>query len=156
MSQRHRYFLSRYFFIHADCVVIRPAGLGYSSSPERRFRLEVSIEERYEQRECVSHINGYKINRAQPLSTANEILMNAIWRFLTLREYVDADHNLTSWGKVLVKVIAALNGRPELEEAAIVAVELIRLGVLNWDEKMFPYQGAPIRGEREFPILSND
>lgn len=96
---------------------------------------------------------SFIVNFAQPLATINEILMNSIWRFLALREYVDADHNLTSWGKVLVKAITALKGRPELEEAVIVAVELIRLGVLNWDEKMFPYQGAPMRGEGKFDVM---
>lgn len=46
--------------------------------------------------------------------------------------------------------MAALKGRSELEEAAVVAVELIRLGVLNSDINMFPtYNGAPMRGERE-------
>jgi hypothetical protein len=65
-----------------------------------------------------------------------------------LREYVDVDHNLTPWGKVLATTITALKGRPELEEAAVLAVELIRLGVLNSELGMFPYNGAPMRGER--------
>jgi len=43
--------------------------------------------------------------------------------------------------------ITALKGKPELEEAAVVAVELIRLGLLNSDLDMFPYKGAPMRGE---------
>ena len=93
-------------------------------------------------------------NVLQPLNTTDEILFNSIWRFLALRDYVDANHNLTQWGKVLVTTIAALNGKPELEEGAVVAVELIRLGVLNWDLGMFPYNGAPMRGERESQYYS--
>jgi hypothetical protein len=90
-------------------------------------------------------------NVLQPLTTTDEILLNSIWRFLALRDYVDANHNLTQWGKVLATTIAALEGKPDLEEGAIVAVELIRLGVLNWKLDMFPYNGAPMRGERKSP-----
>ncbi|KAJ4355560.1 uncharacterized protein N0V89_003578 [Didymosphaeria variabile] len=91
-----------------------------------------------------------------PLSTTDEILYNSIWRFLVLREYIDHNHNLTAWGKVLKTAITALKGKPELEEAVVVAIELIRLGVLNWDLDMFPYNGAPMRGEtrdRQFNLL---
>ncbi|KAK3213851.1 hypothetical protein GRF29_28g1203786 [Pseudopithomyces chartarum] len=91
-----------------------------------------------------------------PLSTTDEILYNSIWRFLALREYVDNNHNLTAWGKVLKSTITALKGKSELEEAALVAIELIRLGVLNWDLSMFPYNGAPMRGQekdKQFNLL---
>ncbi|KAH8725801.1 temperature dependent protein affecting M2 dsRNA replication-domain-containing protein [Phaeosphaeriaceae sp. PMI808] len=81
------------------------------------------------------------------LSTPDEFLYNSIWRFLALREYVDAKHNLTAWGKMLVAVVAGLKGKPDLEEAAVIAVELLRLGNLNSDINMFPnYNGAPMRG----------
>jgi hypothetical protein len=97
-------------------------------------------------------------NLVQPLSTEAEILHNSIWRFLALREYVDDKHNLTAWGKVLAKAITTLKGDPSLEEAAVVAVELIRLGVLNSDINMFPtYNGAPMRGDGTYclPRTSN-
>jgi len=81
------------------------------------------------------------------LNTTDEILYNSIWRFLALRDYVDSNHDLKDWGKVLVKVMASLKGKPELEEAAVLAVELLRLGVLTSDINMFPsYNGAPMRG----------
>ncbi|KAI8932015.1 hypothetical protein NX059_010909 [Plenodomus lindquistii] len=84
------------------------------------------------------------------LNTTDEILYNSIWRFLALRDYVDSDHNLKDWGKVLVKVITALKGKPELEEAAVLAVELLRMGVLTPDINMFPsYNGAPMRGSTQ-------
>ncbi len=58
---------------------------------------------------------------------------------------------LTPWGKVLVKIIASLKGKPELEEAAVIAVELLRLGVLTPDINMFPsYNGAPMRGSSKY------
>ncbi|RAR07197.1 XPG N-terminal domain containing protein [Stemphylium lycopersici] len=77
-----------------------------------------------------------------------EVLYNSIWRFLALREYVDIKtHSLTQWGKVLAAVIAGLKGKPEHEEAAVLAVELIRMGLLTSDITMFPtYNGAPMRG----------
>lgn len=88
-----------------------------------------------------------KKNLGAPLLTSDEVLYNSIWRFLALREYVDAKHNLTAWGKVLVAAITGLKGRPELEDAAVIAVELLRLGSLNADITMFPtYNGAPMRG----------
>ena len=79
------------------------------------------------------------------MTTKEEILYNSIWRFLHLQEYVDSNHKLTPWGEVLATTIAALNGKPELEEAAIIAVELARLDLLN-ARYMFNYGGAPMRG----------
>ena len=84
------------------------------------------------------------------LSTTDEILYNSIWRFLALRQFVDSSHNLTPWGKVLVKIMAGLKGKPELEEAAMLAVELLRLNILTADIHMFPtYNGAPMRGNSQ-------
>ncbi|RMZ71139.1 xpg i-region [Pyrenophora seminiperda CCB06] len=89
-----------------------------------------------------------KKNPKNPLSTAPEILYNSIWRFLALREYVDVKtHSLTPWGKVLAAVISGFKGKSEHEEAAVLAVELIRMGLLNSDIGMFhTYNGAPMRG----------
>lgn len=85
------------------------------------------------------------------LSTTDEILYNSIWRFLALREYVDSGHNLTLWGQILAKVITGLKRKPELEEAAVLAVELLRLGLLTADINMFPaYNGAPMRGSSKY------
>lgn len=76
---------------------------------------------------------------------------------LQLREYVNKDHTLTAWGKVLHSAIKALPGLPanrastiiELEEAVFVAVELARHGLLS-SKVMHPtYSGAPYRGEDE-------
>ncbi|KAH8639450.1 hypothetical protein IG631_07220 [Alternaria alternata] len=87
-----------------------------------------------------------------PLSSTSEILYNSIWRFLALREYVDTKtHNLTPWGKVLVSVIEGLKGKKEHEEAAVIAVELVRMGLLTSDIDMFSaYNGAPMRGSSKY------
>jgi hypothetical protein len=85
------------------------------------------------------------------LNTTEEVLYNSIWRFLALREYVDTNHQLTAWGKVLAAIIPGLKGKPDLEEGAIIAVELLRLNILNSNMDMFPhYLGYPIRGEGQY------
>jgi hypothetical protein len=79
------------------------------------------------------------------LMKKDEILFNSIWRMLRLRGYVDAKHQLTLWGKVLLTILSKIPSY-EFEEPAIVAVELARLGLLNADD-MFPgYSGAPHKG----------
>jgi hypothetical protein len=78
----------------------------------------------------------------------------SIWRFLALREYVDAKHDLTPWGHVLAAAMAGITTKGhsektirELEEATVIAVDLLRLNSLNADISMFPtYNGAPMRG----------
>lgn len=62
----------------------------------------------------------------------------AIWRFLHLRGYVNDAHKLTKWGNALATTLLALKeaseNRPEvpgLDEAALLAFELIRFGVLD-------------------------
>ena len=85
------------------------------------------------------------------LHSKEEILLNTIWRMLSIRGYISPDHTLTPWGKALFAALQALPPIPadkpgmllELEEAVIVTIELARLGVLS-AEDMFPmYAGAP-------------
>lgn len=73
-----------------------------------------------------------------------------MWRFLQLRDYVDEKHTLTSWGKVLDSTLSSLDPADGHEEAAFLAVELLRLGLLNADT-MFPnYTGAPSGGSGQY------
>ncbi|KAA6408456.1 MAG: hypothetical protein FRX48_07538 [Lasallia pustulata] len=82
----------------------------------------------------------------QPLVTLQEITVNAVWRFLQLRNYVDNKHELTPWGKVMDITLTACGSSKEQEEAGFIAVELLRLGLLN-NSPMFPnYSGTPLRG----------
>ncbi|ODA79780.1 hypothetical protein RJ55_05374 [Drechmeria coniospora] len=61
----------------------------------------------------------------------------AIWRYLHLRGYVNDDHKLTKWGNAMATTLLALKDAdenravPGVDEAALLAFELIRLGVLN-------------------------
>ncbi|KAF2825791.1 PIN domain-like protein [Ophiobolus disseminans] len=92
-----------------------------------------------------------KRDSASPLSTMDEILYNSLWRFLTLLGYADAEHKLTPWGRILAAAMDGAKDRPDLEEGVFIAVELLRLGILNGDINMFPtYNGAPMRGSREY------
>jgi hypothetical protein len=85
------------------------------------------------------------------LESREEVLLNTIWRMLTVRGYINEHHNLTAWGKVLHATLCALpqvspeniTTLLELEEAAIMAVELLRLGVLSSREMFSTYGGAP-------------
>lgn len=67
------------------------------------------------------------------LQTSEEVTTNVIWRFLHLREYVNDKHELTKWGKVLGAILEAFGVEcsSELEQAAILATELLRLDLLN-------------------------
>lgn len=79
------------------------------------------------------------------LVTREEVCTNAVWRFLQLRGYVDQQHQLTNWGKVLNSMLLVMDYSLERERAALLAVELLRFGLLNADT-MFPgYSGAPSR-----------
>lgn len=80
------------------------------------------------------------------LETTSELRANTLWRFLHLRDYIDAQHSLTPWGKVLSSVLSSMPNGSKLEEAGFIAIELLRLDLLTSDN-MFPtYTGAPMRG----------
>lgn len=83
------------------------------------------------------------------LKTQAEIKANTIWRFLHIRGYVDIVHELTHWGKALRTIIVALakSGFPEHEEAALLALELIRHKLLNTSLPKGPkLNGGPYMG----------
>ena len=57
------------------------------------------------------------------------------------------------WGSVLDATLTALGPSKDYEEAAFLAVELLRLNLLN-PHTMFPdYSGAPMRGTGTSPFL---
>ncbi|PHH82799.1 hypothetical protein CDD82_4778 [Ophiocordyceps australis] len=79
----------------------------------------------------------------------------AVWRFLHLRGYVNDDHELTRWGNALATTLLALKDanedRPELhgiEEAALLAFELIRFGLFN-SKHGSQLSGLPRKGSDE-------
>lgn len=86
------------------------------------------------------------VNHLQLLKTRHEITANAVWRFLQLRGYLDNQHQLTTWGKVLEVTLSASGPNKDLEEAAFLATELLRLGLLTADTMFQGYSGAPLQG----------
>ena len=72
------------------------------------------------------------------LRTQEEIIANTFWRTLHIRGYVGDDHKLTKWGQVLETVLARLSAkfesRQSAEDAALLSVELLRLGLLNGND----------------------
>ena len=93
---------------------------------------------------CVIRTAADSVQR-QPLRTRAEICANAVWRFLQLRGYVDRHHQLTAWGKVLDSILSIAGPQPQQEKAALLAVELMRFGLLNADTMFSAYSGAPSR-----------
>ncbi|KAG6155504.1 hypothetical protein E4U37_001152 [Claviceps purpurea] len=79
-----------------------------------------------------------KGNKIRGIDSMEMVTSVAIWRFLHLRGYVNESHTLTKWGNALATTLLALrdaseNGPeiPGLDEAALLAFELVRHGVLG-------------------------
>ncbi|OCT44920.1 XPG I-region protein [Cladophialophora carrionii] len=60
------------------------------------------------------------------LRTADEVVANAIFRYLQVRGYVDDQHNLTTWGKALAAALEVAD-----EEYTIVGIEMLRMGLFT-------------------------
>lgn len=83
----------------------------------------------------------------QPLISHDELLLNSLWRSLHLRGYIDSQHKLTAWGEVLATTVAAMSLVPgharetdsEFAEAALIAIELLRLDLLSADNMFHGY-----------------
>jgi hypothetical protein len=80
------------------------------------------------------------------LKTRHEVISNAVWRFLQLRKYIDNKHQLMHWGKVLQASLSVTGSNKDQEEAVFVAVELLRLKLLNADTMFGGFSGAPVHG----------
>lgn len=101
-----------------------------------------------------------------PLKSSTEFLSNSLWRFLQGRGYLDDSHRLTSWGKAYNAAIEHAkstgyfdlsSSAAEAEEAIFVALELVRLDLLNGSQ-MFTsplYTGAPLRGSESDKLNTN-
>ena len=82
----------------------------------------------------------------QLLGNRHEITANAVWRFLQLRGFINNEHQLTTWGKILQKTLTISGSNKDQEEAAFLAIELLRLGLLTADTMFIGCSGAPERG----------
>ena len=108
------------------------------------FAIESLRDSDFAKKTITPRKNGYT-----PLTSAEEISANSLWRFLSLRGYIASDHTLTPLGKCLAEAYSQcklLKGT--YEEAVFVAIELLRLKLLNADNlfPVPPYHGAPYRG----------
>jgi hypothetical protein len=65
------------------------------------------------------------------LRTDNEITYNMLWRFLQLRGFANEKHELTSWGVALEAAISSLDSADKMEEYVFVAIEMLRMGLVN-------------------------
>lgn len=96
-------------------------------------------------------------DKVPPLNEYEEVRANIIWRFLHDRGYINDNHTLTSWGKVLKASLdrALADGtmnsqeaKAEMEETLFLAIELVKLDALG-TQQMFqtpPYSGGLHRG----------
>ncbi|KAG8530353.1 uncharacterized protein KY384_004855 [Bacidia gigantensis] len=87
-----------------------------------------------------------KLKSDEALSTADEVLANTLWRVLQLRDFVTESHELTHWGKILERTLSAVGGQEDLQQAAYIAIELLRFEVLNLNSLFLDYPGSPARG----------
>ncbi|KAJ5558555.1 XPG N-terminal, partial [Penicillium sp. DV-2018c] len=90
------------------------------------------------------------------LSSQADIWSNVMWRFLQLRGYADDKHQLTSWGQCLVQALSAVDTADNLEESIFIAIEMIRLGLLNTKQWFSHVSGGPMRGsenDKSFNML---
>ncbi|KAI9850063.1 MAG: hypothetical protein M1838_006143 [Thelocarpon superellum] len=83
------------------------------------------------------------------LVSTEEVLANSLWRFLQLRGYTDDQHAPTTWGLALHAAFSSLRPSDHLEEATFIAMELLRLDLLNDKDLFGSYIGAPLRGSEE-------
>ncbi|CAL5870703.1 uncharacterized protein PFLUO_LOCUS4943 [Penicillium psychrofluorescens] len=83
------------------------------------------------------------------LSSQEDILSNVMWRFLQLRGYVNEKHELTVWGKCLGQALSAMDSADNLEEAVFLAIEMLRLELLNTEHWFSHVSGGPMRGSEE-------
>ena len=89
------------------------------------------------------------------IDSGDMIVSVTIWRFLHLRGYVNDAHTLTDWGNALATTLLALKDvsethaeGPALDEAALLAFELIRLGLLGSRHQQ-GIAGLPRKGSNE-------
>ncbi|KAJ5690222.1 hypothetical protein N7462_004614 [Penicillium macrosclerotiorum] len=83
------------------------------------------------------------------LSSQADILSNVIWRFLQLRGYVDDKHKLTAWGKCLEQALSVVDPADNLEDTIFIAIEMLRMDLLNTKHWFAHVSGGPMRGSED-------
>lgn len=69
-----------------------------------------------------------------------------MWRFLQLRGYVDDKHKPTVWGKCLEQALSVVDPADNLEDAIFIAIEMLRMDLLNTKHWFSHVSGGPMRG----------
>ncbi|TQS38015.1 hypothetical protein Golomagni_01489 [Golovinomyces magnicellulatus] len=95
-------------------------------------------------------------SRVVGLKSKHEVLSNTLYRFLHLRDYIDDQHELTGWGRALAitlrsiqPLIKEFDDVHQIEQAAILAFEMIRFGNLNARNRHPELIGGALRGSEE-------
>lgn len=90
------------------------------------------------------------------LEGKDEISASVLWRLLHLRGYITDQHELTTFGKALAKMLKSIGPTVKaykdvhhIEEAAFLAIELIRFEVLNSRNRHSDLIGGALRGSEE-------
>lgn len=68
---------------------------------------------------------------------------------MQLRGYVDDKHKLTSWGQCLLQALSAVDPADNLDEAIFIAIEMLRLDLLNTKHWFSHVSGGPMRGSED-------
>jgi hypothetical protein len=94
------------------------------------------------------------VTEVQNLKTQSEVLSNTMWRLLHLRGYINNDHRPTAWGQALIATFGVLHSMGfeslnDIEEAAFLAFELLRLDQLNVRHRHQEWIGAPQQGSEQ-------
>lgn len=80
-------------------------------------------------------MNTGKPAHAHPtFKTVNEVVANTFLRFLHIRDYINDSHELTKWGQALEVILSKLGSTSKAEDTALLAVELMRFGLLNGND----------------------
>lgn len=95
-------------------------------------------------------------DKVKGIASADLVSSITLWRFLHLRNYVDGNHHLTSWGEALATSLEALEPTvnknsqvPGLYEAILLAYELIQFNLLNTHNQHPELNGLPMNGSED-------
>jgi hypothetical protein len=73
---------------------------------------------------------------------------------MQLRGYVDDKHKLTPWGQCLLQALSDVDPADNLEEAIFIAIEMLRLDLLNTKPWFSHVSGGPMRGSEDDKVFN--
>ncbi|PKI84385.1 hypothetical protein MVES1_001701 [Malassezia vespertilionis] len=86
----------------------------------------------------------------EPMQKKDEVVANAVWRFLSMRNILSEKHTHTVYGEALYAALQTLRVNDKLKEPLYLAIELIRAHVLNnaWYDGV-AHSGGPSFGSEQ-------